>query len=166
MRYHALWLVLLAGCARAISGAPAGPNALDCAQSRLGSLGYRVVSETRTGGYGSFTAQKSLPPESGYPTSGEIAVSVWRDGRHGEQIRVSASRYEIRGGAFVIPIPTVDPGIQSSGDRNNVTLPRTSRRGRQKLPPGPVAADANLVRQECGLRDTAARSAGAARSDA
>lgn len=82
MRCHALWLVLLPGCARAFSGTPAGPNALDCTQSVLGSLGYPVVSEAETGGYGNFTAQKSLPPESGYPTlvrsksrSGEMAVT-------------------------------------------------------------------------------------------
>jgi hypothetical protein len=153
MRTGLLWsLVLLAGCAPVIGGGAAGPGALRCAESLVGSLGYQRVAGPGEGVLGAFTARKPLPSQGMYPVVGEIGVLV-RGENGGERLRVTAARYELRGAGPAVNIPTAIPGGPAGVPGRAAPRPRASRRGERRLPPGPVASDAELVRQQCGRRE-------------
>lgn len=91
-----------------------------------------------------------LLPLGLYALVGEIEVTVWRDDSRRTQMRVSAARYETRDGPGIpARIPTAIPG-RCRGVLQPPAAPRSGSRGQRRLSPGPVAADAELVRQPCG----------------
>jgi hypothetical protein len=154
--------LLLSGCSSIHSTGPFGrevpapPDALDCATREMGRLGYTLVSSA----VDSRVVQGEKDLYTRTPRSRARLTAVQVEGTtHETRLRVSAERWEQRGGSATgAGFPGVaqpNPGIPRPGVHDSTYARTRTQPGWRRVGAGPAGADAQQVIRACTFSGSA-----------